>query len=438
VKPLFAALILLAGLAPTACTLLLKRNSDGRDGDVEVVDADIDEGRADADVHDGADADGRDDAGDATDDAELDGDADDDGDAPADAEADQDSPEDWFDLHWDYRKLIQFHPTRTPTDLHEFPAAVIINSDDDLAAHADDDWSDLMFVEPDGEMLPFEVERFDGGTGDLVAWVRVPVIDATEGAMVYLYYGSDEDVTHDPSDTWAGRFAGVWHLSVEQDTMATTCPDSTENGDDAAATGTSDGPVGDDGIAGQGLRFDGFQETLSIEDPASGVLDFGTDSFSFSLWVFVTNNGGDFDMPWYKGGSTVGEAGYDMELGYGTWAANLEGNDMAGVFGVNFGSGETFAGEARWIYLAAVVDRTAETFTGYTDGGWADDVDIGYLGSVSNSRRASMGPNPHWFHGVIDEVRVATEALPEGWVATEHENLTELESFLEVGDEEHR
>jgi len=68
--------------------------------------------------------------------------------------------------------------------------------------------------------LDFEIETYDGSTGKLVAWVRVPQVYAGNGdpandTVIYMYYGS-ACVTADPQNAtgvWDSNYKGVWHLA---------------------------------------------------------------------------------------------------------------------------------------------------------------------------------------------------------------------------------
>jgi hypothetical protein len=68
--------------------------------------------------------------------------------------------------------------------------------------------------------LPFEIEKYDGSTGELVAWVKVPKLYAGDGApntdtVIYMYYGNgciDED-PQDATGVWDSNYKGVWHLA---------------------------------------------------------------------------------------------------------------------------------------------------------------------------------------------------------------------------------
>ena len=69
--------------------------------------------------------------------------------------------------------------------LADVPVGIVIAGDTALAGHARPDGRDLAFTAADGTtVLPFEIERYDGATGALVAWVRVPSLGP--GTRLYL------------------------------------------------------------------------------------------------------------------------------------------------------------------------------------------------------------------------------------------------------------
>ena len=72
--------------------------------------------------------------------------------------------------------------------------------------------------------LDFEIETYDGSTGKLVAWVRVPQVyagdsDPGNDSVIYMYYGSG-CVADDPQNAtavWNSNYKGVWHLAEKYD-----------------------------------------------------------------------------------------------------------------------------------------------------------------------------------------------------------------------------
>jgi MSHA biogenesis protein MshQ len=72
---------------------------------------------------------------------------------------------------------------------------------------------DIVFTASDGTTpLDHEIERWNGATGELVAWVRVPTLAA--GTLIYLYYGNNLilSATETPGAVWEDSYVGVWHL----------------------------------------------------------------------------------------------------------------------------------------------------------------------------------------------------------------------------------
>lgn len=332
-----------------------------------------------------------------------------------------DTPGDgWLDGR-QFRKRIEIHPGIAGT-LSGFPIAVMRTDDPDLEAHATG--NDFVATLDDGEtVLPGELVRF--GNGKLELWVRIP--ELADGTAFYLYYGgSDVPAT---TATWDGAFAGVWHLSDSGNAR-----DSTTNITHLAAPTTETTPeLTSDGVFGRARMLDG-NDVLDGGDPASGVLDFGTDSFSYSLWVHQTGVLGLYDSPFYKGGGSVLEPGYCWLLGTdGGWTAKVHDGDTE-VY-LELGPPQSFAN--RWVQLAAVIDRQTSTMRIYADGlerGSTSLDDVGTL-STTFSLLVGAGTADNPFQGMIDEVRIYHRALEPDWIRAEFENGTNP-SFLVVGPEE--
>ncbi|MDP1799819.1 MAG: DUF2341 domain-containing protein, partial [Bacteroidota bacterium] len=93
---------------------------------------------------------------------------------------------------------------------------------------------DIVFTASDGTTLTdHQLERYDPVTGELVAWVRIPLLSATVNTDLYLYFGNST-VTVDPSttSTWDANFIAAYHLNLNQN-------DATSNGNNLSLTGTN-------------------------------------------------------------------------------------------------------------------------------------------------------------------------------------------------------
>lgn len=315
--------------------------------------------------------------------------------------------------------------------LQDFPVAVVLDVDADLASKANPDGSDLLFTGADGRtVLPFEIESFDSETGSLAAWVTVPEIDAFGGATMFVYYGAANAISQaDAADTWGDVFAGVWHLSVEDGAII----DSSQNANHGFAPGASLQPAAAPGVAGAALDFSAVRShTVTVAEPSNDSLDFGSASYSLSLWVNVEQSVGATDTPWSKGATDTSVPGYNVELGQGDWTANI--SSLGTLHSASFGDESALLGA--WTHLAFVVDRDARTLRTFTNGTESDLVDIGFMGPIENALDATLGGPTALFNGRVDEIRVYGAALSADWIFGEYQNLSDPQSFVRLGVEE--
>jgi hypothetical protein len=322
-----------------------------------------------------------------------------------------------------WRRGINISPTRLGGEtLTGFPVGIAL-VDSTMTGQMRTDGRDLVVTLPDGvTQLDYELEIFDRPSGEMALWVRLPALSGN--ARVFMYWGDATHVQPDSSaQVWSA--AAVWHLS---EASGAAVSDSAGNSLDGLAMGTEI-PAPAVGIFGGSLNFDGVDDRVDFGDPTGGELDFGALSFTYECWVHVVNTSGGFDMPWYKGGSSVGNVGYDMELGTNSWRVSLaDGTNIVGN-SAHFGNVSNFTG--RWVHLVTVVDKSTNQLRVYADGAETDTEDIAILGSVSTAIPASLSHPNYPFNGRIDEVRITGEPLTPGWVATVHENLTDGD-FIEV------
>lgn len=333
-----------------------------------------------------------------------------------------------------YRKSILLKPQGLSEDLSNFVVAVLLDEDSDLQARARADGADIRFVSGSGVALAFEIEEYVTSTGQLSAWVKVPTLSMDEPTPIYLYYG-DAPVNHDPKLTWSDGFRGVWHYSEDPSVQLPIFANSVSAEFSASSAGDRR-PTSASGIAGPGLNFDGSDDHLSIEDSASGGLDFGMASFSYSTWVQVSQTVGQYDIIWWKGGSNASASGYDLELGNGGWVAYVgDGGGLPqDIVGSNLGNVSEFLG--RWVHLAVVVSREAGELRVFADGLRRDTDDISGLGSLTTDSLVSISHQNYLFRGLTDEMRIYSKALSDDWIRTEHANLTAPATFYTVGPEE--
>jgi len=307
--------------------------------------------------------------------------------------------------------------------LANFPVGVV-RSDADLLAHARSDGRDIVATAADGEtLLATELAAYDAGNLEL--WVKLPeLVDAN---AFYLYY--DGDAQPASTSVWdAPVFAGVWHLSD-----IGTARDSTSQGNHLNASGAAI-PTTVPGVFGSARSLDG-DDQLNGGDPADGSLDFGGDSFSYSLWVHQSQLlGGGFDTPFYKGGASSNEPGYCWLLGSANWTAKI--HDGTNAADPELGLASTF--QNRWVHIAAVIDRAGGTISVFADGAQTggQSLTARAIDSVSTVEAIQVGRgNMEPFTGLVDEVRIYKTAVTQEWLAAEVNNGT-APMFLTLGPEE--
>lgn len=106
-------------------------------------------------------------------------------------------------------------------DLVDFPLLVSI-TDASVGASAQADGGDLVFTADDGvTRLDHELESWDPGTGEVVAWVRIPALSASLDTGLFLYHGNAAAADQqDPAGVFRAGFTSVHHLADDPEEVA--------------------------------------------------------------------------------------------------------------------------------------------------------------------------------------------------------------------------
>ena len=183
----------------------------------------------------------------------------------------------WYpDSNWQYRKKITIQSLRVIGGPHlNFPVLVKLATDAELAANARNDGYDILFTSSDETTkIAHEIEKFDEGTGELVAWVKVGSVSSGGNTDIYMYYGyASATNQQDATNVWDSNYKGVWHL---KETTGTHYDSTTGN------NGTPGGGVIQDAIGkiNGADDFDGNDDYVEI-----GTTGFSTTNMTFSAWV---------------------------------------------------------------------------------------------------------------------------------------------------------
>ncbi|MFQ5553113.1 MAG: DUF2341 domain-containing protein [Thermoplasmata archaeon] len=329
----------------------------------------------------------------------------------------------WYSDTWSYRKRITIDATKVSADLSNFPVLIRLPSDDDLAADAQNDGDDILFTASNGTTtLNHEIERFNGTTGELVAWVNVTSLSSAADTDIFMYYGNATATNQESvAGTWDSDYVSVWHLDgTPPATMAdsTGALDGTPANMDAADQ--VDGPV--DGS----LDFDGSNDEVStaatteLDNAPAVTLEAWVKAGSQTEWASIVQKR-NTTSTLVPSGLSVRASGVPRFSAWTSAFSYIESTTPLGNV---------------WTHLVGVYDGTDLRL--YVNG----TLDTGPTGKTGNlvaaTRPFYLGRNPFdavTFNGGIDEVRVSAFARSADWIQTQYNNQKDTATFYSVGPE---
>jgi hypothetical protein len=300
-----------------------------------------------------------------------------------------------------------------------------------LGARARADGLDIVFENVAHELLLFEIERWDQATGALVAWVALPMLDGAADTVIYLVYGDGMALDRsDANATFGSTFRHVWHLAQDPGPGAAgDIEDSTQRAHATAHASMASANLVD-AVAGKGIVFDGNDDELSFTNGLSG-----TTPHTISAWVDQsanTTNGAD---------TLISFGGASGNRNRFVWTDDT--NSMRVGFYSNDFDTSTRIASAGWKYFTWTYDgstSTVRTNDGTPANGGSTDS-AAHSGANTNATQGKIG-NSTWaawpFEGRLDELRVATVARSQAWIATEYNNQRPGSTFMSLGPEEAR
>ena len=337
---------------------------------------------------------------------------------------------DWFDVNWTNRKKITILNTKVTADLTGFPI-LFSRTDTDFQA-ARTDGFDFVITKADGTTeVPYEREKWNDATGELVLWFKGDILDLTD-VDFYIYYNNSGQQTDkaDPENVWDSNYKQVSHL--HDDFL-----DSTSNNND----GTNDGSTNASGKIADGREFDNVDDRITHGD----IHDFErTDTFTLSCWVksaLAAPTQLDFILTKLAQGGSI--PGYALAL-HGSVAGDPYDFQLRGVTnGQKVKVRFTRPSNTNFQYVVVTYDGSslASGVSCYVNGSLQTNtvVDDDLASSILNNASFDIGDrdgNLSNFAGVIDEVRASDIERSPTWISTESNNQDDPGSFYTVAAEE--
>ncbi len=330
----------------------------------------------------------------------------------------------WYSTSWNDRKLITLAHAKVSggANLTNFPVLVSLASDANLAGTALPGGTDIVFTASDGmTLLNYEIESFNKSTGQLIAWVQIPVLSAGADTTIYMYYGNASPPAPPASGpTWDSNYQFVFHM---KESSGTTLGDSTSNANNATKKGTSDPAFNPTGQIGGAQTFVSTPNSTNNDYATFHSATAATNTWTFEFWSnqTVTNNEDIVMETATDGNQSVYFYWYPsnaISLREGYSPSNLEVVPLNGwhhVVLVKNGAVTPYVDGVAG--NAATVNNNTDSFTGLGFSGGASSV----LDSIA---------------GTLDEVRLSNSNRSAGWIGTEFNNQSSPATFLSVGGQQ--
>ena len=366
-----------------------------------------------------------------------------------------------------YRKSITVSAALVGGPHLNFPVLVSLPNDASLLARVAAGGKDIVFRGEDATtcagpascMLAHDIERYDGATGTLVAWVRVPSVNV--GTVIYMYYGNAL-ITRDtetPAGVFDAGYVGVWHLGETGSAAIAEYRDSSAftnhgRGGRGVAAATPARIAGQIGFAQNFNNGDGTYDFVDVGN--DGSLNISGNQITLQAWVrhnIVINAAHGTPPQTNTPYGILAHKGWDS--GYSLW---LQGDDfqctgsaanpcvvsnMPGRSGLGLDT-DMAVGPAGggWRHVATAYDGATQSI--YVDGVLqASQPKTGNIPPSAAEPNVYIGhgdlpENVAWsgqFEGGIDEVRVSNVARSANWILSEYRNQSAPAGFYAVGGE---
>ncbi len=282
-----------------------------------------------------------------------------------------------------------------------------------------------------------EVESYSATTGQLVAWVSIPVLNtqtATSNTSFQILFGNATITTSTErvTSTWDSNFSGVWHLNQNPGGTAPQMTDSTTN-----TAGTSSSGSTATGEIGTGVSTNGTSSYFSFN---SGTALNATGDFTYSTWVKTSDTlGAIFSLRSSTNANPVLDIMVGMD-GANTNAGKLmvlarddSGNGLGDLVGTT-----TFS-DGNWHLVN--VTRSGTTMQIYDNTTSIGTVTVS-SSSISSDTR-NLGREGRWIQdsytspttnvflaATFDELRSSTTARSLDWITTDYNTQFSPSTFI--------
>jgi len=315
-------------------------------------------------------------------------------------------------LGYQYQKTFEINGSKVGGVLVNFPVLVVLGSphSNDLAnvsnggSVCDPQGDDIIFTDASYNRLEHQIESYDNATGNLVAWVRFPLLSNTGNTTFRILYGNCQiTASQSSAGVWSNDYRGVWHLDDSDYTDATPVGNNGTPHNVTAVPGKIAGAARLRSNNSSYVRMPSFTGAVAPDQPQT-----------ISIWAYYSSVPSDeqnFISLQNSGASSaiqVGLRNYDptaWKWGGPTLAAAPSAPASGWHYYVY-----TFDGTNHRLY----VDGTSNEGSTTPQTGIPDEANLGRYNDGSGG--------DEFFNGYLDEARYSVVTRSAEWITTELNN----------------
>lgn len=314
-------------------------------------------------------------------------------------------------------QTITIDYTKIDATLSNYPIMVKLTTSNFDFSKVRSDGNDIAFYDMSNNLLAFEVEYYESNVQG-VYHVKIPSISSTVNTTFKMKYGNLSQSTSLQNKTavWDSNFLLVQH-------MGDSLLDSTSNGNNLTATGTSV----ISGINGQARSFNGVSDYLSravfYTSNSNVTMSALTQQASVTKGAIITN------------GTNTSNNGYSIGIG-AVSSFDVVGQNFIGLYGgIRFLNPSIIITTSTHLTL-----KFASSKSPYLSMNGGSQVLVSGIASQPAGGNFLIGANAEngvmqsgrFFNGTIDEVRISNIARSDAWIKADDYNLR-LNTLITIG-----
>ena len=246
------------------------------------------------------------------------------------------------------------------SDLYNFPLMVSLTGQSFLRSLPsgpimNSSGYDIIFTDSDHNKLDHQIEYYNGTSGDLIAWIRIPILSSSSTTVIKMLY-SNPQITTDPSVTtvWDSHYKGVWHLNDNN------LEDVTEYDFSGTPYNT---PAYSAGTINNSLQLNGSDEYVQVNNNPRNINFAG--NITVSAWVNMDTRTRDQKI---AGNQNNSSGGYKFGI-YTNNKVEFEIRNSANMPSLNRDvDGGTVLNTGQWYYLAGISSDVLDSIKTFVNG----------------------------------------------------------------------